>query len=148
MVLTNVRDPQLEEAHQSSTPSNPQLLGIYEVPSRLEAEKLSHSAIRPASKIPQHTKWNALATLVDLSKLILIPPVHGLGSFVVKENGNVQADGKTQLQDEQATIGKTLKFIQKEKLWKDLRDFDDHLEDVSIDWLNKSNVTRAIATAN
>ncbi|CAO1635911.1 unnamed protein product [Sympodiomycopsis kandeliae] len=146
-VVEDVALKLLEAHQQSSTTSDPQLLGIYEVPSNIKAEKLSHSATRLASKLSQRTKTNALAVLVDLSKLILIPPVHGLESFVVKDNGNVQAGGKTQLQDEQATIEKTLKLIRDDKLWKDLRDFDDHLEDVSVDWLDNSNVTKAIAAA-
>lgn len=138
-------------------------MGIYEAPAKTNASAPSLSAIRLANKVAQCAQkqgkgsanvapliaGGSLAVVINISQLILIPPVHTLTPFVVSSAPNASSaqplpTSSISLRDEQTTIAATLQAIREEGLWKDVRDFDDHLEDVGVDWIDNATAVKAI----
>ncbi|PKI83463.1 hypothetical protein MVES1_002542 [Malassezia vespertilionis] len=124
----------LIDAHLQNKPD--QVIGVYQVPARMDVKEPTHTTARLAKKIAQKSEHDALVLQVH-GHMLLAPQLSSLSPFVKK----AESDAPKALAAQAASVptyADLLPSLEKniaDGHWKLLADFDDHLEDPALEWL-------------
>ncbi|SPO27116.1 uncharacterized protein UTRI_10577_B [Ustilago trichophora] len=145
--LAPMAEVALSLATSYASSKNLTVVGLYEAPELVSDRAPSQQASKLAEKIATLANREALLLLVNNATL-LNPHNHSLSGYSVSANASGKGEAKSKplqgsavtLQDENKA--KQLESaVKKERIWQKIVDFDDHLEDPSLDWLQNSAIT-------
>lgn len=126
---------------------NLSIVGLYEAPELVSDRTPSPQASKLAEKIANLANKEALLLFVNNATLLSLDG-HSLAGYTVSANSSGKGETKPKalqgsalsLQDQ--TKAKELEgAVRRDRTWEKLADFDDHLEDPSLDWLQNSAIT-------
>jgi len=135
----------LASAYASSR--NLAIVGLYEAPELVSDRTPSPQASKLAEKIATLANKEALLIFVNNTTL-LSSSNHALTGYTVSANSSGKGETKPKalqgsalsLQD-QSKAKELEGAVRRDRAWERLVDFDDHLEDPSLDWLQNSAIT-------
>lgn len=125
------------------------MVGIYEVPEALDSKEPANTTLLLARKLAEqsshpaivlHVRWLKL-TQAD-GKQLLAPELKALTTYVENADGKAPKSSSKPVTNVSGykELVSVLDVEVNDGLWKRLADWDDHLEDTRLDWLNNPNV--------
>ncbi|CBQ72651.1 conserved hypothetical protein [Sporisorium reilianum SRZ2] len=144
--LAPMAEVALSLATSYASTKNLTVVGLYEAPELVAERTPSQQAAKLAEKIATLAGREALLLLVNNATL-LDAKSHALSGYAVPAAGSkgeakpkaLQGSSVT-LQD-QSKVAELESAVRRQGAWEKIVDFDDHLEDQSLDWLQNAAIT-------
>ncbi|CAO1622083.1 unnamed protein product [Parajaminaea phylloscopi] len=142
----------------ASDNSSTRVLGIYEAPARSDASSPSASALRLAAKVARShsaaSPQSSNAHLVLLNGPGILSSSDAIKSYPITAASSGAVPTTTapvRIEKEEQTLKALREALQTpagrspSAPWQEVSDFDDHLEDTAVDWLNNRSAMDAIS---
>ncbi|EST04733.2 hypothetical protein PSEUBRA_006016 [Kalmanozyma brasiliensis GHG001] len=140
--LAPMAEVALSLATSYASTKNLTVVGLYEAPEMVSDRSTSQQANKLAEKIASLAGREAVLLLVDNASIL--STTQPLSAYTVVAGGKGEAKPKAlpasavSLQNAASSLESA---VRKDAAWEKIVDFDDHLEDPSLDWLQNPAIT-------